>query len=316
LEAIFLLTGMSNPQLAVNIHSFRDLGLNDDEGFSYLFKNLELTKKPFIKGQLNAQERFLTIEIIRPVFSGISEQISEKHKSSNGSFISNTSTTSSESIEGLRFVFSINNEEKFQTELQLKQNSIKFSGNYKEKLSSSFINPKIIMHDIDRRLDTILVKKGLDTIINALKEIEPSLLDIRMGTKGMIYADIGLDKLIPINLMGDGIRRILGILATIYERRNGILLIDEIENGLHYSTLAVLWKAILKAVLDNNVQLFATTHSYECVQAMITAYQSSSADKNFISLFRIEKDKNNKHHAFQYDLDTLIAGIEKGFEVR
>jgi len=125
-----------------------------------------------------------------------------------------------------------------------------------------------------------------------------------------------LNNLIPINLMGDGIRRILGILATIYERRNGILLIDEIENGLHYSTLSVLWKTILKAVFDNNVQLFVTTHSYECIQAMTTAYQSSGRNKDFISLFRIEKDKSGRHHAFQYESDTLIAGIEKDFEVR
>ncbi len=67
---------------------------------------------------------------------------------------------------------------------------IKLSRDYKENLSASFINPRTIMNDIDRRLDVILVRKDLGIIINALKEIEPNLLDIRMGARGMVYADI------------------------------------------------------------------------------------------------------------------------------
>jgi len=139
-----------------------------------------------------------------------------------------------------------------------------------------------------------------------------------MGAGGVVYADIGVDRLIPINVMGDGIRRILAMLAAISERKNGILLIDEIENGLHYTTLSILWKAILKAASDNNVQLFITTHSYECVQAIAKTYQDQKAviEKDFISLFRIEKNSKSQHRAFQYTADTLIAGIEKEFEVR
>jgi AAA15 family ATPase/GTPase len=319
LETIFLLTGMSNPQLAVNIHAFRDLLLTDDGDFSYLFKNCDFSTYPSITGQLDSQERSLEFKAIYPTFTEISKQISEKRELSKEEFISNASTTTEDTIKGLTLSFNINKKKKFQAEIKLKQGQIKLSPDYKERMSASFINPRTIMNDIDRRLDAILVRKDLGIIVNALKEIEPSLLDIRMGARGMVYADIGIDKLVPINIMGDGIRRILAILAAISEKKNGILLIDEIENGLHYSTLSIIWKAILKTAFDNNVQLFITTHSYECIEAMTKIYQEYeelNLERDFISLFRIDRNNKGQHRAFQYETETLLAGIEKDFEVR
>lgn len=321
LEAIFLLTGMSNPQLAVTIHAFRDLVLTDDDDFNYLFKNLDFSQSPLIRGKIATQNRTIEITAIYPKFSEeIVKQISEKRELSKEALMSSASISTEYSIEGLTFNFNINNNKVFQTEIKLKQGEIKFSRGYKEKLSARFINPRTIMTEIDRRLDAILVRKDLGTIINALKEIEPNLTDIRMGARGTVYVDIGIEKLVPLNIMGDGIRRILAILAAISERKNGVLLIDEIENGLHYSTLSILWKAIFKAALDNNVQLFITTHSYECIEAMIEIYykkyQSPTLNKDFISLFRIDRNSKGQHRAFQYEADTLQAGIEKNFEIR
>lgn len=62
-----------------------------------------------------------------------------------------------------------------------------------------------------------------------------------------VLVDVGLNKRIPINVMGDGARKILSILTTIYECRNGIVLIDEISNGFHYSVMKALWQTILLA---------------------------------------------------------------------
>jgi AAA15 family ATPase/GTPase len=318
LEAVFLLTGMSNPQLAVNINSFRDLLLIDDEDFSYLFNNFDLLKNISISGLLDSQERRLEIKAGYPKFPEISKQISEQREELiQEEFVSNVTTAAENNIEGLTFTFYIDNDKYFKSEIKLRQRKLVLSSDYKEKISANFLNPMSIMNHLDRRLDAILIRKDLDKIINALKEIEPNLLDIRMGARGMVYADVGMDKLVPINIMGDGIRRILAILAAISEKKHGILLIDEVENGLHYTTLSVLWKSVFKAASDNHVQLFITTHSYECVQAITQTFQESlDIKKDFLCLFRIEKNTEGQHRAFQYDADTLVAGIEKEFEVR
>jgi len=172
------------------------------------------------------------------------------------------------------------------------------------------------MSGLHQRLEAALVRKKSDGIIDALREIEPSLQDIRLGT-GKIYADItDMERLAPINIMGDGIIKILAILVTILNMEDGILLIDEIENGLHYTALVSLWKAIFKMAREGNVQLFIATHSYECIAAMTKVYRELGVEEGFISLFRIDRDTDNRHHALEYEVDTLLAGIEKEFEVR
>jgi AAA15 family ATPase/GTPase len=93
--------------------------------------------------------------------------------------------------------------------------------------------------------------------------------------------------------------------------KNGILLIDEIENGFHFSSLKVLWKALLKTSKAYDVQIFATTHSYECIAAL----SEESKGEEDIRLYRIEK-KNGHHKALTYSSEMVRSGIENRFEVR
>ena len=162
----------------------------------------------------------------------------------------------------------------------------------------------------------MFIKKiNINKIISSLKQIEPELVDLRMGKRGMVYADIGIENLIPINIIGDGLRRVLVILCAISERQNNIILIDEIENGLHYSSLSLLWKAVFKAAHENKVQIFATTHSDECINAYAKEYADQYSDNDDIRLFRIDR-KGNQHKAYIYNFKMLLDSVENDFEVR
>ncbi len=319
LEALFLLTGMSNLEIPIAINTFRDFISLNDEDFKYIFKDFNFSQPIKINGQIGADIRNLTIKPIYSISSETLTQIPEKQKISEKKSISNISTDIDNTIQGLTLSFNINNNKTFNAEIKLKYGEVLPARDYKEKLIGQFLTPKTIMISINNTLNSILVNKKLQGIIDALKKIEPKLIDIRMGANNMIYADIGADTLSPINIMGDGIRKILSILAAICgAQKNAILLIDELENGLHYTSLGVLWKAILKMASDNNVQLFITTHSYECIRSLVEVYNEGDKDikKDIISLFRIERNGRGEHKAFEYDADILTAGIEKDFEVR
>jgi AAA15 family ATPase/GTPase len=114
--------------------------------------------------------------------------------------------------------------------------------------------------------------------------------------------------------MGDGIRRILSILTVISNMQGGVLLIDEIENGLHYSTLQILWKAILKALDVCQAQLFATTHSNECIGAL-AASDVIDNEPERIRLYRIERHEDT-HKAFEYPPEMISVGIDSNIEMR
>jgi len=313
LEAMFLLSGMSNPQLPVNIHVFRDLILTRDEDFSFMFRDLDFALPIVISGTLNKKKRKLTI---RPLYSSYQSKLTVMDvESPKQPDLMPSSTSFVQVVEGLDLKFMNVPNQQFSATISLKEKESHLKGKYSENLRCSFINPKTAMHQMDKHVEALIVRKELDRIIAILRDIEPQLLDIRMGSGGMIWVDIGKKNLLPLNIMGDGMRRILAFIATISDMKNGVVLLDEIENGLHYSSLSVLWKALFAACKEYNVQLVATTHSYECVESFSKTYEQIEPHGDDIRLFRIDHEED-KHHVVTFNNELLKAGIEKEFEVR
>ena len=153
-------------------------------------------------------------------------------------------------------------------------------------------------------------------IVKALQIVEPRLVSLRVQYRGglpLIYGDIGLKRLIPFPLMGDGMSRLRGVALAMTDARDGILLIDEIENGIHHSVMSKLWKTVSALAQSNNVQVFATTHSIECVLA---AYGAFNAREPYdFSLYRLDQVKG-EIQAVRYDKETLAAAVETNLEVR
>lgn len=118
---------------------------------------------------------------------------------------------------------------------------------------------------------------------------------------------------IPLNSLGDGAVRLSGVALALANSRNGFLLIDEAENGLHHSIQQDYWRMILKASRDNNVQVIATTHSWDCVRSFArAAIEDEEVDG---VLYRIEKDADGLF-AVAYSEEELHNAAEYGTEVR
>ncbi|NPA62848.1 MAG: AAA family ATPase [Methanococci archaeon] len=180
---------------------------------------------------------------------------------------------------------------------------------------SIYLSPKIDISNIVEWINKLQISKEIDKIIEILQKIEPSIKDLRIGAEGIIYCDIEAEKLIPINVMGDGILKLLIILSAIYNAKDGFVFIDEIENGLHYTSLEILWRGIFEASKKFNVQLFATTHSWECIKAYIDVYENMKSKDIDIMLYRIER-YNNEFKAIDYDKETLKEAINMEWEMR
>jgi len=117
LEAIFLLAGMSNPQLAVNIHNFRGLILTNNKNFSYLLHGFDSSGNPSISGKSGSQQRRLDIGLIYQISMGIVEQIPGKQEPTDNNPIS--STIAMEDVpRGLAFDFGMDGK-KFHAEAKI-----------------------------------------------------------------------------------------------------------------------------------------------------------------------------------------------------
>ena len=160
-------------------------------------------------------------------------------------------------------------------------------------------------------------------IIKALQIIEPRIEAINFLKDERTYANRSDDERIPIivmrgstkryrlSSMGDGINRILTIILALLNCENGILLIDEFENGLHHSVQCQLWKIIFELSAELNVQVFATTHSEDSIRCF--AEENIHQTGKFI---RLESKQDSIVGVAYDDAEKLRFAIEQDIEVR
>jgi AAA15 family ATPase/GTPase len=159
--------------------------------------------------------------------------------------------------------------------------------------------------------------KRLGEIIPSLQIIEPrlrrlSLVPFAGGPE--IHGDVeGISRLVPVPLIGEGMRRLLSMVLAIANVPGGIVLVDEIENGLHYSVLPNVWKALADAARRNDVQVFAATHSWECLRA---AHETFSQEEPYdFRYYRLDR-KDGEVSCVPYDRELIETSLTMGMEVR
>ena len=121
-----------------------------------------------------------------------------------------------------------------------------------------------------------------------------------------------LEHPIPLNRLGDGAQHLLGISLGLANSENGILLIDEIENGMHYSLQYDLWKMLFGAAKLGNVQIVAATHSWDCIAGFAKVAKESDEEG---ALIRIER-YGDEIEAVHYSEQELVTIAEQRIEVR
>ena len=155
-----------------------------------------------------------------------------------------------------------------------------------------------------------------DGIVSALQILEPqlkSLSVIPLANKPALYGDIGSDKKIPLKLMGEGMNRLVSVLLAFSAAQNGVVLVDELENGFHYSVLKKIWKALAAYARNNNTQIIATTHSRELIDAAVEGLPEDMRD-NF-KYMRIDREGDAVKPVF-YDFENLETALDSNFETR
>jgi hypothetical protein len=119
---------------------------------------------------------------------------------------------------------------------------------------------------------------------------------------------------VPLRTMGDGMNRLLGIALALANMRDGILLVDEIENGIHYSVQSEMWRMVLRAATLLNVQVFATTHSWDCIRAFAAATSGGESDDSM--LYRLDTRLKGDVRAVRYTANDVAIAAEQQIEVR
>jgi predicted ATPase len=322
LEALFLHCGAYNPELTIRLNAFRgiekvkvELGRGLETPWDSLFNNHNISKVIELVGENKGTvHRSLRLKIVRKPdeLAKIGQFIQHgQDKSESGAM-------SSETVQVL----------------ELGYKAGKQGGRYHmilgpKGLRTEPIPPpppfpgfflaarvRIQPGEDAERFGKLEISGQQDVLLDALRIVEPRLRRLAVvviGGAPILHGDIQLDRLLPLQLMGEGMVRLASLVLAIGNAQKGVLLVDEIENGFHHSILPKVWRVIAETARQFDTQVFATTHSLECIVAAHSAFAES--ERYDFRLHRLEQRKETIH-AITYDQETLAAAIETGLEVR
>lgn len=184
--------------------------------------------------------------------------------------------------------------------------------------SSSFNNQQML-----EMFKDVVLTPNEEIVIEALRSIEPSIqriaslgVDSHKNSRsrgGIVVRLAGSNQRISIGSMGDGMWRILGLALAIVNAKDGVLLVDEIDTGLHFSAMADMWKLIWETAKKLNVQVFATTHNSDCWTSLAELASTQEPSAEGITIHRIEKDKPQ---SVVFTERQIVIAAERGIEVR
>jgi AAA15 family ATPase/GTPase len=195
------------------------------------------------------------------------------------------------------------------------------------QIELKFLTPfSLTSSDMAALFDNIVLSPLEDLIIESLKIIEPKIERIasvvsgkyltsnNLGVRGGFLIKIkNHDQPIPIGSLGDGFWRMLGLVLAMVNLKNGILLVDEIDSGLHFTVMTDMWKVVWEIAKKLNIQVFATTHSRDCWQSLAELITEEKITDNEITIQRIDREKSQ---SVIFDPEEIVIAATSNLEVR
>lgn len=329
LEALWLYANHGSFQTVVNILKARNelnrqaisgTQIEDGEAVIDALKSLFFGRQDIRNRHVTAKiglatfsEKNLTIDIDKINFNGIKEDQEQYY---------NSDTSRTMVINNYRIVYSIKD---------LKLPNL-FEGTVLEqgnkitpvRLEGQIVNNFVKVGGIgevetNQLWSKITLTKLEYTIIQALQIIMPKVERVAVVTVSAAsnsYSTLvkieNEEKPVSLQSLGDGLTRVFGISLALVNSEDGMLLVDEIENGLHFTTQLGLWRLIFAVARRLNVQVFATTHSWDCIQAF---QQASSEDPEQGMVIRLN-NVEGEITATSFDERRLSIVTREQIEVR
>ena len=176
--------------------------------------------------------------------------------------------------------------------------------------------------DLASYWDNRIVLSGIESlIIDKLKFIEPNcekitFVEPKRGERFAVVTIKDIQKPIPLKSMGDGVFRVFQLALKAFSAKDGFLLIDEFENGLHWTVQEKVWEWLFELSKSLNIQIFATTHSNDCVRS----FSKVASQKKDGVMFRVgqgvKKEDIGKIVATDFSEEELAIILANKIEVR
>ena len=329
LEALFLHSGPNQPRVVIAMNEFRGLqSINMREVFREVFWNFDPNANVELRatGDWGRNERTLRVSLAETDKSQITlanaaraemqrmgmtqrfsnEGIVLEYTDEEGKVFESSGVAIGDQMGGSVHLIGI---EESSAEIKNKSSSVILPSRHRQDTASDA-----------ERLGKLSVTRKHRKVEDIMRRVEPrlqSLSVIPVASVPTIHAELeDQDRLLPMSLLGDGMTRLLSLALFIGNGTAGsMVLVDEIENGLHHSVMKKVWQGVAQFAREFDMQIFATTHSWECIRAAHEAFSEDEVyDFRLHRLDRVNGEGDVK--AVTYEQEVLDAAFNMEFEVR
>ena len=187
-----------------------------------------------------------------------------------------------------------------------------------------FVTPDSLDPDRMRAIwDRVLTEDRESEVIDAMKLLDSDLKSIRFLTSdasrarsdraGVLLGFKGGGPRVPLGSYGDGMRRLLALALAFVQTAGGVLLVDEIDTGLHWTVMEDMWRLVVDTARKSSVQVFATTHSYDCIRGLSSLVESRPDLAGEVAIQKIGRAIRKAVHL---DADDIQVAVEQNIEMR
>lgn len=164
-------------------------------------------------------------------------------------------------------------------------------------------------------LENVLTNKKKDDIIKVLGRVNPNITDMAM-IKDRAHVDIGLERMVSMHIVGDGVRRTLTTLGHLCVKEYNIYLEDEIGAGVYFSAQKEYLRAVLQFAKQEGKQIFATTHSKDILTALKKVLAEDADLRDDVAVFSFMHSKRGNVRATPYLYEDIDRCLDSDIEIR
>ena len=316
LECLLLILGMSSPDMPQSLNRLRSRNnITGVVDVRYMYNNLILSNAPEITVlQTNDVHRHLKLSLSY-VFDEKEQAIQQN--------VPMPISDSFALINTLEMLFDVTEggmSKSYRSSLTFNQTGTitnrKLAEGYVEKDFVGLITADLFSGNLVNDLSELFKRKQKSLVLERLAMFDKAINTIDILKDDVYIGFDGFNEQLPLGMTGDGLKRYLNIVAASANPLTNIVLIDEIDNGLHYSAYKKLWEAIFALATGTNKQVFVTTHSKETLYRLNEMLEEHSEYQDALRLYTIANTPNNGHQAFKYTYEGLAGACENNVELR
>lgn len=314
LEAIAMLMSMSNPDIPQAINAVRARKpFSRFIDIQYFFNNLNVTTPPDMKAEMTGG----TTRHLKMALSYIFDELAEPQKEPQQQI------GAVKYVNTLEMNFDVSNgtsNQSYHSWLRVNSQGIvvnrKVAEGYLENKRAWLTPSDLTTSNLADDLAELFKRNRKDTILTLLKLFDARINGIEILTDDIYVGFEDMPQMLSFSMMGDGLRRYLNIVASAANPLIDILLIDEIDNGLHYSVYKKLWQALFALAEASNKQIFVTTHSKETLGHLNKMLEEHVEYQQELRIFTLEKTRLKGYQAYRLTYNGLQEATANDIELR